>query len=358
MEFYQPSAVVLQCGSDSLAGDKLGCFNLSMRGHANCVEFVKSFGLPLLLLGGGGYTMRNVSRAWAYETGLAAGQELSSQVPVNEYYEYFGPDYKLDVRPNNMEDLNTREYLEKIKIQVFENLRNTAFAPSVQGHVAPTLPRDDEMDEEDERLKEGDDAQDIRASKDQRQRDRRVQRNGELSDSEDEGEGGRKDRRDHGDCASGSPAAVRPSIMEPLRRRQQRETNGVEGAASGGSVGATMSSAGHALSFSAGPEVELPAPGVHKAVKNANSGSANGQKLDDATKQANESATDPPLAERSLEPSNRASLGQPLPSEPQNAIAGALVATMAPATENENGAAPMSTTSIAPALADVEMSGP
>lgn len=137
MEHYRPSAVVLQCGSDSLAGDKLGCFNLSMRGHANCVEYVKSFGLPLLLLGGGGYTMRNVSRAWAFETGLAAGQELNPQIPVNEYYEYFGPDYRLDVRPNNMEDLNTREYLEKIKIQVFENLRQTAHAPSVQGHVEP-----------------------------------------------------------------------------------------------------------------------------------------------------------------------------------------------------------------------------
>ena len=137
MQHYQPSAVVLQCGSDSLAGDKLGCFNLSMRGHANCVEYVKSFGLPLLLLGGGGYTMRNVSRAWAFETGLAAGQELNPQIPVNEYYEYFGPDYRLDVRPNNMEDLNTRAYLDKIKIQVFENLRHTAHAPSVQGHVEP-----------------------------------------------------------------------------------------------------------------------------------------------------------------------------------------------------------------------------
>jgi acetoin utilization deacetylase AcuC-like enzyme len=40
------------------------------------VNFVKSFNKPLLLLGGGGYTMRNVSRAWAFETGLAAGVEL------------------------------------------------------------------------------------------------------------------------------------------------------------------------------------------------------------------------------------------------------------------------------------------
>ena len=43
MERYDPGAVVLQCGADSLSGDRLGCFNLSLRGHANCVAFVKSF---------------------------------------------------------------------------------------------------------------------------------------------------------------------------------------------------------------------------------------------------------------------------------------------------------------------------
>ena len=51
---------------------------LTLPGHANCVSFVKKFNLPLLLVGGGGYTMRNVARAWAYETGLAAGVKLGS----------------------------------------------------------------------------------------------------------------------------------------------------------------------------------------------------------------------------------------------------------------------------------------
>lgn len=32
MEWYRPGAVVLQCGADSLAEDKLGAFNLSMKG--------------------------------------------------------------------------------------------------------------------------------------------------------------------------------------------------------------------------------------------------------------------------------------------------------------------------------------
>ncbi len=74
-------------GSDSLAGDRLGVFNLSSSGHAACVQHVKSFGLPLMLLGGGGYTIINVARCWAYETGVALGADMSEDLPVSEYYE-------------------------------------------------------------------------------------------------------------------------------------------------------------------------------------------------------------------------------------------------------------------------------
>ena len=59
MERYQPSAVVLQCGADSLTSDRLGCFNLTLNGHAKCVEYMLKFNKPLLLLGGGGYTIRH-----------------------------------------------------------------------------------------------------------------------------------------------------------------------------------------------------------------------------------------------------------------------------------------------------------
>ena len=87
MEFYRPEAVVLQCGGDSLSGDRLGCFNLTMEGHANCVAFVKSYNLPTLVLGGGGYTMRNVARAWTYETGMLVNKEVGPALPYNDYYE-------------------------------------------------------------------------------------------------------------------------------------------------------------------------------------------------------------------------------------------------------------------------------
>lgn len=74
-------------GSDSLAGDRLGVFNLSSAGHAACVEYVRSLGVPLLLLGGGGYKIVNVSRCWAKETGVALGLDLPEALPPTEYYE-------------------------------------------------------------------------------------------------------------------------------------------------------------------------------------------------------------------------------------------------------------------------------
>ncbi len=39
---------------------------------------MKKFNLPLLLLGGGGYSIHSVAKAWAFETGVAAGQKLGS----------------------------------------------------------------------------------------------------------------------------------------------------------------------------------------------------------------------------------------------------------------------------------------
>ena len=58
---------------------------------------------------------------------------------MNEYYEYFGPDYKLDVRSSNMEDLNTRGYLDRVKNICLENLRHLGGPPSVQMQGDPAF---------------------------------------------------------------------------------------------------------------------------------------------------------------------------------------------------------------------------
>ncbi|KAI4818486.1 hypothetical protein KUCAC02_011824 [Chaenocephalus aceratus] len=82
MEMYQPSAVVLQCGADSLSGDRLGCFNLT----------IKEFQPPPADAGGGGAThIRNVARCWTFETATALDCSIPNELPYNDYFEYFGP---------------------------------------------------------------------------------------------------------------------------------------------------------------------------------------------------------------------------------------------------------------------------
>ncbi|KAJ2613265.1 histone deacetylase [Coemansia sp. RSA 1365] len=158
MEWYQPNAIVLQCGTDSLAGDKLGCFNLSMDGHAECVRFVKGFNLPTLVLGGGGYTIRNVSRVWAYETGILVGADMDRKLPMNDYMDYYAPEYTLDVPAYNVDNSNSAEYLDRIMKQVLQNLKRTHFAPSVQMQDVPRDVDRDTVDEDaldpDERMPE------------------------------------------------------------------------------------------------------------------------------------------------------------------------------------------------------------
>ncbi|GAB0138322.1 histone deacetylase [Epichloe bromicola] len=186
MKYYQPDAVVLQCGGDSLSGDRLGCFNLSMDGHANCVSYVKSFGLPTLVLGGGGYTMRNVARTWAYETGVLVGQDMDRTLPYNEYYEYYAPDFELNVRSSNMENSNSREYLEKITAAVIDNLRQTGPAPSVQMQDVPRKPFGGMTDEEEAELDDLDEDENKDVRMTEHRWDKHVENGAEFEPSDDD----------------------------------------------------------------------------------------------------------------------------------------------------------------------------
>lgn len=138
MEWYRPGAIVLQCGADSLAGDRLGGFNLSNKGHAACLQFVQRYNLPLMVLGGGGYTIRNVARCWAYETALCiGGSPLAEEIPFNDYHDYYGPDYTITVPSNNMTNLNTPPFLNKLRERIIDTMRHLQHAPSVQSHSVP-----------------------------------------------------------------------------------------------------------------------------------------------------------------------------------------------------------------------------
>ncbi|KAF4765818.1 hypothetical protein HAV15_003265 [Penicillium sp. str.  len=88
-----------------------------------------------------------------------------------------------------MDNANTKEYLDKIRSKVVENLKRTAFVPSVQMTDIPRHPilggMDDEADDFMDDL-DKDENKDTRFT--QRRFDKYTEKAGELSDSEDEEE--------------------------------------------------------------------------------------------------------------------------------------------------------------------------
>jgi acetoin utilization deacetylase AcuC-like enzyme len=135
--WFRPTAILLQCGADSLVHDRLGCFNLSTKGHGECVRFVKSFGIPLLVCGGGGYTKTSVARCWAYETAVLLDVDIDDCLPETDYSTLFRPTGKLHLVPEPVPNKNSESYLQNLTMHVMENIRHLPGAPSVEMHELP-----------------------------------------------------------------------------------------------------------------------------------------------------------------------------------------------------------------------------
>ncbi|KAF2090622.1 histone deacetylase Hda1 [Saccharata proteae CBS 121410] len=226
MTCFRPEAIVLQCGADSLSGDRLGSFNLSMEGHANCVEFVKKFNIPMMIVGGGGYSIRNVARTWAFETAKAIGEKPTKVLPFSDYYEYYSPEYLLDVPRSNATNDNNPEYLDRIRQTISERLRSLPGAPSVQ---MMDVPRHSIMgsDDEDELLADLDADQNADERMSGLQQDMQIVNDAELYDSDAE------DERNHDTTV---PAATQADDSEDEdmldvgdRPAEEAEADGLDG---------------------------------------------------------------------------------------------------------------------------------
>lgn len=136
---YRPSAIVLQCGADSLGCDRLGAFNLSIAAHGECVNFVRKYNVPLLILGGGGYTIKNVSRCWTYETAVLVGAAIPDELPVTVYDAFF-QDSQWKLHPpltGKVENQNSPLSLQRITTSIRSKLRYLQGAPSVAMQEIP-----------------------------------------------------------------------------------------------------------------------------------------------------------------------------------------------------------------------------
>lgn len=100
--------------------------------------------------------------------------------------QYYAPDFDLDVRPSNMENSNSAEYLEKVKAALIDNLRHTAPAPSVQMQDVPRQPFGGMTEEEEAELNDLDEDENADTRMTQDRWDKRVQNDAEFEESEDE----------------------------------------------------------------------------------------------------------------------------------------------------------------------------
>ena len=78
-----------------------------------------------MMLGGGGYTIENVSRLWTYETSIALNQKLDDNLPTKDRYcEYYKNDSKLHIHSKDkVENKNNQAEIDKIQIQVYNILK-------------------------------------------------------------------------------------------------------------------------------------------------------------------------------------------------------------------------------------------
>lgn len=124
---YQPTAIWMQCGADSLQGDTIGGFNLSIEAHSGALRHILKKNIPVVFSGGGGYHVPNVVRCWTYETMvICRAEEDNMLIPENSKYRkcFSNPDL-LHLRGNVhgvTSDFNSEDYCNLVLADVYRSI--------------------------------------------------------------------------------------------------------------------------------------------------------------------------------------------------------------------------------------------
>ena len=82
-EAFRPDVVVAQLGIDSHRTDPLTHLALDVQGFARAVSRIAELSPKLVCLGGGGYDLQNVARAWTAAWAVLNGVELPAALPAS-----------------------------------------------------------------------------------------------------------------------------------------------------------------------------------------------------------------------------------------------------------------------------------
>jgi acetoin utilization protein AcuC len=87
---FQPDVVVTQLGVDPFYNDPLTNLNLSILGYEKIIHRIKELAPQWVALGGGGYDISNVARAWTIAWAVMNGIELKEELPKRYQKEVAG----------------------------------------------------------------------------------------------------------------------------------------------------------------------------------------------------------------------------------------------------------------------------
>jgi acetoin utilization protein AcuC len=79
---FQPDILVTQLGVDTFRSDPLSDLELTTEGFSTMVEVFRELSLPWVALGGGGYDVPNVSRAWTLAWAIMNDCPLPNDLPA------------------------------------------------------------------------------------------------------------------------------------------------------------------------------------------------------------------------------------------------------------------------------------
>jgi acetoin utilization protein AcuC len=78
---FAPDVVVTQLGVDTFYGDPLAHLCLTTKGFTAVIEKLRGLSIPWIALGGGGYEVTNVAKAWTLAWAVMNGVELGDDLP-------------------------------------------------------------------------------------------------------------------------------------------------------------------------------------------------------------------------------------------------------------------------------------
>jgi acetoin utilization protein AcuC len=78
---FQPTVIVTQLGVDTFRTDPLSDLGLTTAGFCSMLEVFRNLNVPWVALGGGGYDVPNMPRAWAWAWGIMTDIPVPAKLP-------------------------------------------------------------------------------------------------------------------------------------------------------------------------------------------------------------------------------------------------------------------------------------